>query len=188
LATSDYRDPDLSLARASDEISSCFACCIPGTFGPGKELEHSEVDDMTDVLNINVLGPMLCSRELIRRQSIKNGGQGGAIVNISSGAAYQCSPTTPLYSVSKGAVNSLNHALAGGLNFEDHGIRANAVSPGLTNTDMVANVDFSRVTSTLPARRVGDPQEIANTVVFLLDDELSSYTHGANIRVAGGRL
>lgn len=131
-----------SFTEAEEKLGAAVTHVVnnAGVFGPGKTIEHSEIGEMQHVLNVNVIAPMLVSRELIRRQSIHKGGSGGAICNVSSGAAYQCSPTTPLYSVSKGAVNSLTNALAAGLNFEEHGIRANAVSPGLTNTDMVANV------------------------------------------------
>merc|ERR1712146_11278 len=97
-----------------------------------------------------------------------------------------------LYSASKAALNSLQIGLVPTLCKQ--GIRLNTVSPGLTETDMVtdnlndSNVSFrSQIMSNIPMSRAVQPEEIASAVIFLLDNDKSSYTAGANIRVSGGR-
>ncbi len=152
--------------------------------GPNKSkiVEDASADDLVKIMRVNVVGPVLCTREALRVMSAKKGNTGGAIVNISSGSAVIGRPL--LYAASKGALNSFQagavEELAG------HGIRINAVSPGMTNTDLVKDVvpifDFSKI----PLGRIGEPEEIAQTVNFLLSEK-SAYTTGANIRVAGGR-
>lgn len=118
----------------------------------------------------------------MRYMSNKEGGGGGSIVNISSGSAVIGRPL--LYAMSKGALNSFQAGAVDEL--AAHGIRINAVSPGMTNTELVADViptfDFSKI----PLGRVGEPEEIAEGVAFLLSDK-ASYVSGANLRMAGGR-
>ena len=121
----------------------------------------------------------------IARMSTRHGGAGGSIVNISSGSAYIGNPGTGVqYSVSKGAVNSFTIGASQELVAE--GIRVNAVSPGLTRTDMPGPEALERRAPGLPMGRVGEPEEIAEAVAYLVSDR-ASYTAGANIRVAGGR-
>ena len=134
------------------------------------------------VLSTNTLGPLLCCREAEARMSTERGGGGGSIVQISSGSAYIGTPL--LYAASKGALNSLTIGLVKPL--AQAGIRLNTVSPGMTTTDMVADVAQTFDFSTIPLGRMGTPDEIANAVVWLCSDE-ASYVCGANMRVAGGR-
>ena len=117
--------------------------------------------------------------------STRHGGSGGAIVNLSSGSAYIGNPGIGVqYAVSKGAVNSFTIGLSQEVAGE--GIRVNAVSPGLTRTDMPSQDALERGASTIPMGRVGDPGEIAETVLWLLSEK-ASFVAGANIRVSGGR-
>ena len=130
----------------------------------------------------NVLGPLICCREAAKRMK-----PGSAIVNLSSGSAYIGTPL--LYSMSKGALNSMQHGLIKPL--AEKGIRINAVSPGVTETDMVAAIMESPdrkkgMEANIPLGRAGKPEEIAGAVSYLLSPD-ASYTSGANIRVAGGR-
>jgi NAD(P)-dependent dehydrogenase (short-subunit alcohol dehydrogenase family) len=156
-----------------------------GIHGPRERLDELDLEDLQEVLSVNVVGLIACSQEAVRRMSTRHGGTGGAIVNISSGAAYIGNPGNGVqYSVSKGAVNSFTIGLSQEVAGE--GIRVNAVSPGLTRTDMPGQDALERGASTIPMGRVGDPREIAETVLWLLSEK-ASFVAGANIRVSGGR-
>jgi len=156
-----------------------------GIFGPRCRFEALARDDLERVLGTNVLGLMHCTQEAIARMSTRHGGRGGAIVNVSSGSAYIGNPGSGVhYAVSKGAVNSFTIGISQEVVGE--GIRVNAVSPGLTRTDMPPAGDLERRVHDIPMGRVGEPDEIAQTIAWLLSDK-ASYVAGANVRVAGGR-
>jgi NAD(P)-dependent dehydrogenase (short-subunit alcohol dehydrogenase family) len=145
-------------------------------------LETASTEALTALMNTNVLGPMICCREAAKRMA-----SGSAIVNLSSGSAYLGRPL--LYSMSKGALNSMTIGLIEPLAVK--GIRLNTVSPGITDTDMVSTItaDSARRTKSeadIPMGRFAKPEEIAGTVSYLMSPD-ASFTHGANIRVAGGR-
>ena len=153
-----------------------------------KSVADADADDLEQIMRVNLVGPVLCCREDVRVMSSKKApggaapGAGGAIVNVSSGSAVIGRPL--LYAASKGALNSFQAGAVDEL--AAHGIRINAVSPGMTDTELVADVvptfDFSKI----PLGRIGAPSEIAEGVCFLLG-ERSSYVSGANLRIAGGR-
>lgn len=156
-----------------------------GMTGPRGPLVELERDDMERVLAVNVIGYILCAREAVRRMAQSKGGKGGVIVNVSSGAAHRGGANNSiLYAVSKGAVNSLTIGLSQEAGPE--GIRVNAVAPGLTRTDMPNPKTLETAGPTIPLGRVGEAEEIAEGVVWLMGDA-SSYVAGANIRIAGGR-
>jgi NAD(P)-dependent dehydrogenase (short-subunit alcohol dehydrogenase family) len=141
------------------------------------------------ILAVNVLGSLLCAREAIRRLSTRYGGTGGAIVNISSGAARWGSPGEYVdYAASKGAVDSMTLGLA--REVAEEGIRVNAVRPGFIYTDIHAlggepgRVD--RVRTQVPMQRGGQPEEIAEAILWLLSDA-ASFTTGAILDVTGGK-
>src|SRR5215471_16167915 len=141
------------------------------------------------VFSVNVIGAMLCAREAVRRISTRHGGSGGAIVNVSSRAAHTGSPGEWVhYAASKGAIDSFTIGLAREVARE--GIRVNAVAPGLVDTGLhAANGDPGRVErliGTIPMGRAGTPEEIAQTVLWLLSEE-ASYATGAILEVGGGR-
>ena len=156
-----------------------------GVIGPKGRVEALTAEAIEALLRTNVIGSILTCREAVKRMSTKHGGQGGAIVNVSSGSAYIGNPGTGvLYAISKGAVNSLHIGLSQEVGGE--GIRVNAVSPGMTATDMVTEEAIQRSISAIPMGRVGAPEEIAEAIAWLMSDR-ASYVAGANIRVAGGR-
>jgi NAD(P)-dependent dehydrogenase (short-subunit alcohol dehydrogenase family) len=137
----------------------------------------------------NVVGTMLCSREAVRRMSLRSGGEGGAIVNVSSGAARYGSPGEYVdYAATKGAVETFTVGLA--REVAEEGIRVNGVRPGFIYTEMHAaggepdRVD--RVKSLVPMQRGGQPEEVASAILWLLSEE-ASYVTGTFIDVAGGR-
>ncbi len=137
----------------------------------------------------NVFGSLLCAREAIKRMSTKHGGAGGAIVNLSSGAAkYGAAGEYVDYAASKGAIDTLTIGLA--CEVATEGIRVNAVRPGFIYTDFHASGGepdrVNRVKELVPMKRGGQPSEIAHAILWLLSDE-ASYITGTIVDVAGGR-
>jgi NAD(P)-dependent dehydrogenase (short-subunit alcohol dehydrogenase family) len=144
---------------------------------------------LTQVFAVNVVGAMLCAREALRRMSTKNGGQGGAIVNVSSRAAgIGGAGEWVHYAASKGALDTFTLGLAREVAGE--GIRVNAVAPGHVLTELHASSGDSdrmtRLAPTIPMGRAGTPEEIAEAVLWLLSPA-ASYTTGAILAVGGGR-
>jgi NAD(P)-dependent dehydrogenase (short-subunit alcohol dehydrogenase family) len=137
----------------------------------------------------NVIGSMVCAREAVLRMSTRYGGEGGAIVNLSSVAATLGSPGQYVdYAASKGAIDTFTVGLA--REVANEGIRVNAVRPGVIDTEIHASGGqperAQQLAGQIPMRRPGTAQEVANTVMFLLSGA-SSYTTGALIDVGGGR-
>lgn len=156
-----------------------------GISSPKGRVEDLSLEAIERVLRTNVTGTILTCREAVKRMSTRNGGGGGVIVNLSSGSAYIGNPGSGvLYAISKGAVNSLHIGLSQEVAGE--GIRVNAVSPGMTETDMVSAEAIQANIPRIPMGRAGQPEEIAEAIVWLMSDK-ASYVAGANIRVAGGR-
>jgi NAD(P)-dependent dehydrogenase (short-subunit alcohol dehydrogenase family) len=137
----------------------------------------------------NVVGPFLCAREAVRRMSTRRGGRGGAIVNLSSGAARAGSPGEYVdYAASKGAVETMTIGLA--REVAEEGTRVNARRAGFIYTEMHASGGephrVDRVKTLVPMKRGGTADEVARAILWLLSDE-ASYTTGAFIDVTGGR-
>lgn len=152
-------------------------------------LEQMDAARMQRVFATNAIGTMLCSREAVRRMSPKHGGSGGAIVNVSSGAARWGSPGEYVdYAATKGAVDTFTVGLAAEVGAE--GIRVNAVRPGFIYTTMHAKGGepgrVDRLKSMVPMQRGGQPEEVAASILWLLSDE-ASYVTGAILDVSGGR-
>jgi NAD(P)-dependent dehydrogenase (short-subunit alcohol dehydrogenase family) len=152
-------------------------------------VESMTADRITRVLATNVVGSFLCAREAVRRMSTKQGGAGGAIVNVSSGAARLGAPFEYVdYAASKGAIDTFTIGLA--KEVAEEGIRVNAVRPGIIYTEMHASGGepnrVERVKESVPLKRGGQPDEVARAILWLLSDE-ASFTTGAFIDVTGGR-
>ena len=155
---------------------------------------QARVDQMTvarleRMLRINVIGSFVCAREAVRRMSTKHGGSGGAIVNLSSAAARLGSPGQYVdYAASKGAIESFTVGLAKEVAAE--GIRVNAVRPGLIDTEIHASGGLPdrafQLAATVPMKRTGSADEVANAIVWLLSAE-ASYVTGTSLDVTGGR-
>ena len=160
-----------------------------GVLAPQMPLADMDVARWQRILATNVLGPLLCCREAVRRLSTRLGGQGGAIVNVSSAAARLGSPGEYVdYAASKGALDTLTLGLAKEVAAE--GIRVNGVRPGFIYTDMHADSGepgrVDRVKAGIPLQRGGQPEEVAAAILWLLSDE-ASFTTGHMLDVAGGR-
>jgi NAD(P)-dependent dehydrogenase (short-subunit alcohol dehydrogenase family) len=156
-----------------------------GITGPASRLDGLATKDAREILDINVLGAFIATRAAIARLSTRKGGQGGAMVLLSSVAATIGGANEfVMYAASKGAIESMTLGLAREL--AGDGIRVNAVAPGVIATDIHPPGRVERVLPAIPFGRVGRAEEIAEAVVFLLSDA-SSYTSGTILRVAGGR-
>jgi NAD(P)-dependent dehydrogenase (short-subunit alcohol dehydrogenase family) len=160
-----------------------------GITGKAARLESYDAAEMRRVLDVNVIGSMLCTREAARRMSTKNGGGGGTIVNLSSIAAVLggANSWTP-YAAAKGAINSLTIGLARELAGE--GIRVNALLPGLIETEIHAAAGvgdrLAALAPTVPMGRIGTAEECAEAIVWLMSNE-AAYMTGALIPITGGR-
>jgi NAD(P)-dependent dehydrogenase (short-subunit alcohol dehydrogenase family) len=139
-------------------------------------------------MRVNVAGQMLCAREAVKRMSTRNGGKGGAIVNVSSLGALTGSPGAFIdYAASKGALDTMTVGLAAEV--IGSGIRVNGVRPGLIDTDIHDDAGIpdriKRFGPTMPIGRAGTPEEVAEAIVWLLSDK-ASYVTGQFINVTGG--
>jgi NAD(P)-dependent dehydrogenase (short-subunit alcohol dehydrogenase family) len=160
-----------------------------GVTGGFARVEDVTPEAINKTFAVNVTGSILCAREAVRRMSTRRGGSGGAIVNISSRAAHTGAAGEWVhYAASKGAIDSFTIGLAREVATE--GIRVNAVSPGLTDTDIhTASGEpgrLQRLMSTIPMHRAGQPEEIAEAVLWMLSPA-ASYVTGSILAVGGGR-
>lgn len=152
-------------------------------------IEAIDRERLERVFATNVFGAFACAREAVRRMSTRNGGAGGAIVNVSSVAARTGSPGEYVdYAASKGALDTMTIGLAHEVAQE--GIRVNGVRPGFIYTEMHASggeaARVDRVKAFVPLRRGGTVDEVARAILWLLSPE-ASFTTGSFIEVAGGR-
>ena len=156
-----------------------------GTTGANSRVEAADTAMMREVIELNVLGALMCVKGAISRMSVKHGGEGGAIVLISSAAATLGGPGEYVwYAASKGAMDSMTYGLSKELALDR--IRVNSVQPGLIDTSIHPAGRVERLTPMIPMGRPGAPDEVAASILFLLSDA-SSYTSGTVLRVAGGR-
>ncbi|MGG7449210.1 SDR family oxidoreductase [Kosakonia oryzendophytica] len=187
---SDEAQVDALFTRIDNEAEPLVALVNnAGILFQQSRLENLTAERINRVLSTNVTGYFLCCREAVKRMSRQYGGQGGAIVNVSSAAARTGSPGEYVdYAASKGAVDTLTTGLA--LEVAANGIRVNGVRPGFIYTDMHASGGESgrvdRVSSAIPMQRGGQPEEVAQGIVWLLSDK-ASYVTGSFLDLAGGR-
>ena len=141
------------------------------------------------IFNVNVVGTFICTQEAMKRMSLRSGGNGGSIVNVSSAASRLGSPNEFIdYAASKGAIDTLTLGLSKEVAIE--GVRVNAVRPGLINTDLHTDTGDSdrpeKLKKFIPMQRAGAASEVASSIVWLISTE-ASYVNGALLDVAGGR-
>ena len=181
----------VNLFRESDRRLGPLAALVnnAGVVDRQSRVEGMDAARLQRMFATNVIGAFLCAREAIRRLSTRHGGKGGAIVNISSGAARLGSPGEYVdYAASKGAIDTMTLGLAKEL--AEDGIRVNCVRPGFVHTDIHAAGGepnrIERLRDGIPMKRGGEPEEVARAVLWLLSDE-ASYSTGAILDVTGGR-
>ncbi len=160
-----------------------------GITGRAGRLESFDAAAIRRVLEVNVTGTIFCSQQAVRRMSTKKGGAGGTIVNVSSlaatlGGADRWIP----YAAAKGAINSFTIGLAKEVAAE--GIRVNAISPGLIDTEIHAEAGIGdrlqKVIPMVPMGRLGTAEECAEAILWLMSGE-AAYMTGGILPLSGGR-
>ena len=181
----------VNLFNSIDQELGCVTSVVNnvGILFQQMRLEEMDANRINKVFASNVTGTFLCCREAVRRMSTANGGQGGAIVNVSSVAARLGSPGEYIdYAASKGAIDTLTKGLS--IEVAMEGIRVNGVRPGFIKTEIHAKGGepdrLKRIKPNIPMQRGGEAEEVAAAIAWLLSDE-ASYVTGTNIDVAGGR-
>lgn len=181
---------EADIERVFDETASALGPVShfvhsSGIIGPFSRLDEASSETMRAALDVNTLGALLCLRAAIRRMSTRHGGNGGSIVLLSSMAATIGGATECIwYAASKGAVDSM--VIGASREVAKEGIRINAVSPGMIDTDIQPPGRLEKFTPMVPMGRPGTADETAEAILYLLSDA-ASYVTGANLRVSGGR-
>jgi NAD(P)-dependent dehydrogenase (short-subunit alcohol dehydrogenase family) len=160
-----------------------------GFAGPPQSLGGLTPERIASTFAVNVTGSFLCAAAAVKRLSTKQGGKGGAIVNVTSAAARIGGANMYLdYAAAKGAIDTFTVGLA--LEVAAEGIRVNAVRPGVIDTDFHSKSGdpdrAKRMSAVVPMARPGTSEEVANAIVWLLSAE-ASYVTGSILDVTGGR-
>lgn len=156
-----------------------------GIIGDNSRLDEVDAKTIRAVLDIDTFGALLCLRACVKRMSTKHNGKGGSVVMLSSmaaalGGANEC----VWYAAAKAGVDSM--VIGVSREVAKEGVRVNAVTPGVIDTDIQPPGRIDRVTPMLPMGRAGKADEVAEAILFLLSDA-ASYVNGANLRVSGAR-
>lgn len=179
-----FLEAEKSLGKVTGVVNNA------GITGTGSLLADTDIVTIKSVIDLNVTGALIVAREAVRHMATSRGGQGGGIVNLSSAAA-RLGGTGELipYAASKGAIETLTLGLAKEVAAE--GIRVNAVSPGLIETDIHESTGdpnrMKRLLPGVPMGRSGTAEEVAEAILWLLSPA-SSYVTGTSIQITGGRL
>ena len=156
-----------------------------GIVEPYCRVDELKYEEIVPLININVVAMMIVTREAIKRMSTKHNGLGGSVVLLSSVSARIGSPGFCVaYAASKGAVDSF--AWGAAQEVVGEGVRINAVSPGIIDTEIQPKGRVEQAGPNLPIGRVGQPEEVAQAILWLLSDK-ASYVAGSNLDVAAGR-
>lgn len=180
----------LALFTAAEEMGRVAGLVNnAGVLARQSRVEDLDAERIERLLQINVLGAFLCAREAVHLMSTRLGGEGGAIVNVSSRAAVLGGSGEYVdYAASKAAVDALTVGLAKEVAAE--GIRVNGVRPGLIRTDIHASGGepgrVDRLKGSVPLLRGGEPDEVAEAICWLLSNA-ASYVTGSTLDVSGGR-
>ncbi len=156
-----------------------------GGVGELAPIEEQQADALARLMQVNVVGPMLCAKHAVRVMSTARGGTGGSIVTIASVAARALPGSAGLvpYQATKGALVTFARGLSNEVASE--GIRSNSVSPGVIDTALTPP-ELRAVGERAPLGRIGQPGEVAATVSWLVSPE-ASFVTGTDVTVSGGR-
>src|SRR5258706_2139867 len=168
-----FETVDLQLGRVTALVNNA------ATLEPQMRMDEMDAARLQRIFGTNVIGAFLCAREAVRRMSVRHGGSGGCIVNISSGAARSGAPGEYIdYAASKGAIDTFTVGLA--KEVADEGIRVNGVRPGFIYTDFHAKGGepgrVYRINARVPMQPGGQAEEVAAAVLSLLSHEGSYVT------------
>lgn len=156
-----------------------------GIGGKNSKLDAASAATIREVIDVNLYGGILCARAAVRRMSTAHGGGGGSIVMLGSIASVTGGAGEYVfYAAAKGGIDALTVGLAREVAKE--GIRFNTIRPGPTRTEIHEPGRLERITPLLPMARPGEPDEIAEAILFLLS-EAASYISGAVLNVSGAR-
>ena len=160
--------------------------------GSQGRVEAMDADATRRLFEVNILGPFLCTQAAVKQMSTRFGGEGGAIVNVSSAAAKHGGGGHYVdYAASKAAIDTMTYGHA--VEQADAGIRVNCVRPGTVWTEMnrlymERDPGYAeRIIGKTPLARAAEEREIANGILWLLSDE-ASYTTGAILDISGGMV
>jgi NAD(P)-dependent dehydrogenase (short-subunit alcohol dehydrogenase family) len=172
-----------SFGRLTGVVNNAGATSHVGT------LAETPPDVIRRTVDLNLLGALLVARAAVRALSTSYAGDGGVLVNVSSGAATLGSPDEYIhYAAAKAGVDAMTVGLA--QEVAGGGMRVVGVAPGMVNTRIHEDAGdpgrVSRLAPKIPLGRAGEPEEIAAAIAWLLSDE-ASYVTGTTMRVAGGR-
>ena len=155
-----------------------------GSVGEVARIDEQEADRITRLMQVNVVGPMVCAKHAVRAMSTAHGGKGGSIVTIASVAAKAppgAGGVVP-YEATKGAMVTFARGLSNEVAPE--GIRSNSVSPGVIDTELIFD-EVREMGEHSPMGRIGRPEEIAAAVSWLISPE-ASFVTGTDVTVSGG--
>jgi len=202
------------VVRAKDEVIKNYGICdilinCAGGTDPRAitSKEFLEINDLTNhdivtffdldiknfeyVFNLNFLGTLIPIKVFAKEMAGQNG---ATIINISSMSAYAPMTKVPAYSAAKASINNFTQWLA--VYLADAGIRVNAIAPGFLLTDqnkeLLMNKDgtpterLNKIIANTPMRRLGDPQELVGTLIWLCDEKMSGFVTGITVPVDGG--
>jgi NAD(P)-dependent dehydrogenase (short-subunit alcohol dehydrogenase family) len=160
-----------------------------GVLATQSRLEDLGHERMQRIFAVNAIGPMLCAQQAVKRMAYRHNGAGGVVINVSSGAARLGSPNEYIdYAASKGALETFTIGLSKEVARE--GIRVNCVRPGHIYTDMHASGGepgrVDRVKDSIPMGRGGQPEEVAQAILWLAGAE-ASFVTGTFLDVTGGK-
>jgi NAD(P)-dependent dehydrogenase (short-subunit alcohol dehydrogenase family) len=181
----------IKLFRETDTVFGNLHSLInnAGILEKQMRFEDMDISRFQRIFTANITAQFLCAREAIKRMSLKHGGSGGTIVNVSSIAAKTGAPNEYIdYAASKGAIDSFTIGLSKEL--ADEGIRVNAVRPAFIHTDIHTDGGepnrIERLKESIPLKRGGLAGEVAEAILWLASEK-SSYSTGTFINVTGGR-
>lgn len=180
----DVADP-IAVARAADEIGPVdILVNSAGIVGPNKPLVDTTADEWRHVFDVNVVGTVNTLRSFVPAM-IEHGW--GRVVNIASMAGKDGNPNLSIYSATKAAIIGLTKSI--GKELATTGVLVNAIAPAVIATPMNATTSpdvLAHITSLIPMKRVGQPEEVAELIAFLCSDAVS-FSTGAVYDISGGR-
>jgi NAD(P)-dependent dehydrogenase (short-subunit alcohol dehydrogenase family) len=169
-----------------EQLPEIHGCVFNAGINRLKPIQFIKSSDLNEIFAINTFSPILLLKALLKSKKIKNN---SSIVFTSSIAGYNCSAIgAGLYSASKSALNGFVKAAA--IELAPKNIRVNSVNPALVETNIfydsiVTSNKLIDEASKYPLKRLGKPEDIANSIIFLLSDA-SSWITGTNLLIDGG--